>query len=51
MSADPKKVAAILQAGRPETTEEVKSFLQACQYNAKITFESEKAYAQITKPL
>ena len=27
MSADPKKVAAILQAGRPETTEEVKSFI------------------------
>ena len=51
MSADPKKVAAILQAGRPETTEEVKSFLQACQYNAKFTFESEQAYAQVTKPL
>ena len=51
MSADPKKVAAILQAGRSETTEEVKSFLQACQYNAKFTFESEQAYAQVTKPL
>ena len=51
MSADPKKVAAILQAGRSETMEEVKSFLQACQYNAKFAFESEQAYAQVTKPL
>ena len=51
MSADPKKIEAITKAGRPQTTEEVRSFLQACQYNAKFMFDSEMAYAQVTHPL
>ena len=51
MSADPKKVAAIKAAGRPSSPDDVKSFLQACQFNARFMFESEKAYAQLTGPL
>ena len=35
MSANPKKIEAIVKAGPPLSTEEVRSFLQACQYNAK----------------
>ena len=42
---------AIRQAGRPESTEDVKSFLQACQYNAKFMFGTKHAYAQVTWPL
>jgi hypothetical protein len=51
ISADPKKVRAIKAAGRPQSTEEVKSFLQACQFNAKFMFDTDRAYAQITQPL
>ena len=51
MSADPKKLQAIREAGRPATVDDVKSFLQACQFNAKFMFDSERAYAQATQPL
>jgi len=51
MSADPKKIEAIKSAGRPQNTSEVKSFLQACQFNAKFMLESDEAYAQLTSPL
>ena len=51
MSADPSKISAITKAGPPLTTEEVKNFLQACQFNAKFAFQSDEAYAQITKPM
>ena len=51
MSADPSKIKAIATAGCPQTTNEVKSFLQACQYNAKFMFDSGQAYAQVTQPL
>jgi hypothetical protein len=51
ISADPKKVQSIKAAGRPKSTEEVKSFLQACQFNAKFMFDTDNAYAQITRPL
>ena len=40
MLADPKKVAAIKAAGRPASTDDVKSILQACQFNAKFSFDS-----------
>ena len=30
---------------------EMKSFLQACQFNAKFMFKSEDAYSQLTSPL
>ena len=29
----------------------MKSFLQACQFNAKFMFKSDEAYAQLTSPL
>ena len=45
MSADPSNIKAIATAGHPQTTDEVKSFLQACQYNAKFMFDSDQAYA------
>ena len=51
MSADLSKIKAIATAGCPQTTDEVKSFLQACQYNAKFMFDSDQAYAQVTQPL
>jgi len=51
MSADPEKVQAIKEAGRPLNSSEMKSFLQACQFNAKFMFDSEEAYAQLTSPL
>ena len=51
MSADPKKNKAIKEAGPPQNADEVKSFLQACHFNARFMFNTEKAYAQITKPL
>ena len=51
MSADPKKLKAVREAGRPTTVDDVKSFLQACQFNAKFMFDSERAYAQATQPL
>ena len=43
MSADPSKIKAIATASHPQTTDEVKSFLQACQYNAKFMFDSDQA--------
>ena len=51
MSTDPKKIKAIKEAGPPQNADEVKSFLQACQFNARFMYNTEKAYAQITKPL
>ena len=51
MSADPHKIQAIQEAGRPQNTQDVKSFLQACQFNAKFMFDSDQAYAQLTRPL
>ena len=51
MSADPKKTKAIKEAGPPQNADEVKSFLQACQFNASFMYNTDKAYAQITKPL
>ena len=51
MSADPRKVNAIREAGPPQSNDDVRSFLQACQYNARFMFSSEQAYAQLTKPL
>ena len=51
LSADPEKLQAIKEAGRPLNSSEMKSFLQACQFNAKFMFETEEAYAQLTSPL
>ena len=51
MSADPEKIQSNIKAGRPQNNEDVKSFLQACQFNANFIVESEQAYAQITAPM
>ena len=51
MSADPRKIQSIIEAGRPQSAEDVKSFLQACQFNARFMLDSNQAYAQITAPL
>lgn len=51
MSADPRKIQSILEAGPPQRTDDVKSFLQACQFNARFMVESDQAYAQLTEPL
>lgn len=53
VTADPDKVDHILDAGRPESIEEVRSFLMACQYNAKFAFDNQElgSYEEVTKPL
>ena len=53
MSADPTKIAAIIEAGRPRTMEDVRSFLQACAYNAKFSFDhsNHSTYQEVTAPL
>ena len=53
VSADPSKIAAIVDAGRPESVEDVRSFLQACAFNAKFAFDhsSNATYQEVTAPL
>ena len=38
MSAHPKKIQPIKEAGPPQNADEVKSFLQACQFNARLQY-------------
>ena len=42
-SADPDKLATIVEAGRSTSLEDMKSFLQVCSYNAKFTFDHTQA--------
>ena len=53
MSADPDKIQHIVQAGKPETNEDVRSLLQAAAYNAKYGFnhKEDKSYEEVTAPL
>ena len=53
VSADPDKIHHIVQAGRPETIEDVRSLLQAAAYNAKYGFDhlETKTYEEVTAPL
>ena len=53
MSADPDKIHHIISSGRPESIEEVRSFLQAAAYNARYMFDNreDKTYEEVTKPL
>jgi hypothetical protein len=53
VSADPKKIKNILDAGRPESTEDVRSLIQACSYNAKFSFDhnNKLTYSEVTAPL
>ena len=54
VTADKDKINAISEEGRPENIEDVRSFLMACQYNAKFLFDSPdicESYEQVTSPL
>ena len=48
------KIDSIKENGRPQNTEDVRSLLMACQYNAKFSFDNPTAtesYEEITAPL
>ena len=53
VTADQDKIANIKDAGRPVDTEEVRSLLMACQFNAKFTFDNKAGttYEDATAPL
>jgi hypothetical protein len=53
ITADPDKLEHIKQAGRPSSTEEVRSLLMACQFNAKFSFDTnpDTTYEDTTAPL
>ena len=54
VTVDQDKINAIVDEGRPENTEDVRSFLMACQYNAKFLFDSQEVqetYEEVTAPL
>ena len=52
-ASNPYNLHAFITAGRPGTTEDVRSFLQAASYNAKYTFDHQETqtYEEMTKPL
>ena len=53
VSADPKKINAIFEAGRPKSTDEVLSLIQPAAYNARFMFDPGKTstYEDTTAPL
>ena len=54
VAADESKINLIKEKGRPTTTEDVRSLLMACQYNAKFAFDNPgipESYEEITAPL
>lgn len=53
VSADPNKIKAIIEAGRPETTDDVRSLIQAAAYNARFMFDHRESstYEETTAPL
>ena len=53
MSADPDKIDHIVQVGRPETSEDVQSLLQAAAYNTKYGFDHHEDLTceEVTAPL
>ena len=48
---DPAKTQKLKEKGPPKDQEEVRSFLQAAQFNAKFMWNTEGAYANTTQPL
>ena len=48
---DPVKIEHLSNCQPPKTTEELRNYLQAAQFNAKFMYESEEAYASVTYPL
>lgn len=53
VSADPEKINKIIEAGRPNTIEEVRSLIQAAAYNARFMFDHKEGttYEETTAPL
>ena len=53
MSVDPDKIIHIITAGRPNSIEDVRSFLQAVSFNARYAFDHKEncTYEEVTKPL
>ena len=54
VTVDEEKVQQILEAGRPETKEDVRSLLMACQFNAKFLLDNKvtgKSYEEVTSAL
>ena len=53
VSVDPDKILHIVQAGKPESIEDVRSLLQAVAYNAKYGFDhkEDQSYEEVTAPL
>lgn len=53
VSADPRKIEAIIEAGRPTSTDEVRSLIQAAAYNARFAFDhkEDQTYEEATAPL
>ena len=49
--ADPAKVQKLKEKGVPRNQEEVRSFLQAAQFNARFMWNTDGAYSNITEPL
>ena len=48
---DPAKVKKLKEKGTPTNQEEVRSFLQAAQFNAHFMWNTDGAYSNITQPL
>ena len=54
VTADQSKIESIIKEGRPKSLEDVRSFLMACQFNAKFLFDHpnvKESYEEITSPL
>ena len=54
VTADEDKMKDIISNGKPSNTEDIRSFLMACQYNAKFLFDNpdvKESYEQVTAPL
>ena len=53
VTADNDKIDNIKDAGRPMSTEDVRSLLMACQFNAKFSFDNKQgmSYEEATTPL
>lgn len=48
---DPAKVRKLKEKGLPECQEDVRSFLQAAQFNSRAMWNTERAYSDTTEPL
>ena len=53
ISADPVKIKTIIEAGRPESVDDVRSLTQAAAYNARFMFDHKQdaTYEETTAPL